>query len=88
MARPRPPRLSFRLFQEWAAGRQGQSSFYSLPSQQLCGDQPLQLARSIHMNAYLCVHDAHHRAQVLMVLRLAGHRWEEADGPMWAPWRE
>jgi uncharacterized damage-inducible protein DinB len=34
------------------------------------------------------VHDAHHRGQLLMTLRLAGRRWEEADGPMWAPWRE
>jgi len=34
------------------------------------------------------VHDAHHRAQILMTLRLAGHPWREADGPMWAPWRE
>lgn len=34
------------------------------------------------------VHDAHHRGQLLMTLRLGGCRWEQADDPMWAPWRE
>lgn len=34
------------------------------------------------------VHDAHHRGQLLMTLRLGGRRWEDADDPMWAPWRE
>ncbi|GGJ20477.1 DinB family protein [Deinococcus roseus] len=34
------------------------------------------------------VHDAHHRGQILMVLRMNGVAWTESDGPMWAPWRE
>lgn len=34
------------------------------------------------------VHDAHHRGQILMVLRMNGTPWAESDGPMWAPWRE
>ncbi|GEM47996.1 DinB family protein [Deinococcus cellulosilyticus] len=34
------------------------------------------------------VHDAHHRGQILMVLRMNGVPWTESDGPMWAPWRE
>ncbi len=42
------------------------------------------------LDAYLIhmmVHDAHHRGQVLLALKTAGHPLPD-DGPMWGPWKD
>ncbi|MEJ2668435.1 MAG: DinB family protein [Deinococcales bacterium] len=35
---------------------------------------------------HMLVHDAHHRGQILLALKSAGHALPDAEG-LWAPWR-
>lgn len=48
-------------------------------------------AASPHVDAdayliHMLVHDAHHRGQILLALKTAGHRLPDED-VLWAPWR-
>jgi uncharacterized damage-inducible protein DinB len=74
-------RVQAAMTQTWAKALEAPDAADS-PGEALEVAHPTKDAYLIHM----MVHDAHHRGQILLALKTAGHSLPDEDA-MWGPWR-